>query len=63
MAFINNVSIEVLTSTGPDVYTMIYCANNAGLSIAIDTIKITDTINGKFNKILPTGVSGTMSVT
>ena len=62
MAFVKNVLLEFRTSTGPDVYTMVYCASDASIEIAIDTVKITDTVNGKFNKILPIGVSGTMQV-
>lgn len=62
MAWVQNIVIEVQQTVTPFAWVPFYCAKDGQLQINADVLKITDTVNGQFNKILPVGVSGSMSL-
>lgn len=61
MAFVKNIVLE-FGLNDPTEYFPLYCAKSAEISLNTELLKVTDTINGKFNKVIPVGISGSMSV-
>lgn len=61
MAIVKDILIEIATLEEPDEFIPVYCGKDASLTITADVLKICDTVNGKWNKILPVGLSGSMT--